>query len=113
MSSHVKHAPKIVATRPNLHANCVEWLVFFAICRDHPFTMRESPYFRALPWHLPPLLAISVVMAVIGPFGTYNVMGLGDRRLCAARARGQGAGLGSCPIASQYPRSVIQIGGPG
>ena len=79
MSSHVKHAPKIVATRPNLHANCVEWLVFFAICRDHPFTMRESPYFRALPWHLPPLLAISVVMAVIGPFGTYNVMGLGDR----------------------------------
>lgn len=41
--------------------------------------MRESPYFRALPWHLPPLLAISVVMAVIGPFGTYNIMGLGDR----------------------------------
>src|SRR6185436_13365074 len=41
--------------------------------------MRESPYFRSLPWHLPPLVLLAVVMAVTGPFGTYLSMGLGAR----------------------------------
>lgn len=41
--------------------------------------MRESPYLRSLPWHLPPVLLFSVVMGVTGPFGTYFSMGLGER----------------------------------
>ena len=41
--------------------------------------MRESPYLRSLPWHLPPVLLLSVVMGVTGPFGTYLAMGLGER----------------------------------
>jgi hypothetical protein len=41
--------------------------------------MRESPYFRALTWDLPGVLGLSIVLAVIGPFGTYNNMGLGAR----------------------------------
>jgi hypothetical protein len=57
----------------------VEWLAFFAICRNHPFTMRESPYLRSLPWHLPPVLLLCVVMGVTGPFGTYGTMGLAPR----------------------------------
>ena len=43
--------------------------------------MRESPYLRSLPWHLPPVLLLSVVMGVTGPFGTYSTMGLGARLL--------------------------------
>src|SRR5690349_14473887 len=61
------------------HRACVEGLVFFAICRDHPLTMRESPYLRFLHWHVPGVLGLSFVFAVIGPFGTYNTMGLGSR----------------------------------
>jgi len=57
----------------------VESLVFFAICRDHPFTMRESPYFRSLNWQLPAMLGLATVLAVIGPFGTYWQMSLGTR----------------------------------
>jgi len=41
--------------------------------------MRESPYIKSLPYHLPVVLAFAVVMAVTGPFGTYARMGLGDR----------------------------------
>ncbi|HSI00500.1 MAG TPA: LytTR family DNA-binding domain-containing protein [Reyranella sp.] len=41
--------------------------------------MRESPYFRSLPWHLPPIVLLAVVMAVTGPFGTYLSLGLGAR----------------------------------
>lgn len=41
--------------------------------------MRESPYLRALAWHLPGVLGLSIVLAVIGPFGTYSNMGLGAR----------------------------------
>ena len=41
--------------------------------------MRESPYLRSLPYHLPGVLSVVVVMAVIGPFGTYFQMGLGAR----------------------------------
>jgi hypothetical protein len=41
--------------------------------------MRESPYFRSLPYHLPGVLGLAVVMAVIGPFGTYFQMPLGSR----------------------------------
>jgi hypothetical protein len=41
--------------------------------------MRESPYFRSLRWHLPPLLLLTAVMGVTGPFGTYLWMGLGER----------------------------------
>lgn len=43
--------------------------------------MRESPYLRSLPWHLPPVLLFCVVMGVTGPFGTYGTMGLGGRLL--------------------------------
>lgn len=41
--------------------------------------MRESPYIKSLPYHLPAVLGFAVVMAVTGPFGTYALMGLGDR----------------------------------
>ena len=41
--------------------------------------MRESPYIRSLPYHLPAVLGLSVVMAVTGPFGTYWQMGLFTR----------------------------------
>jgi DNA-binding LytR/AlgR family response regulator len=41
--------------------------------------MRESPYLRLLPRHLPGVLGMIVVMAVIGPFGTYFQMKLGGR----------------------------------
>ncbi len=41
--------------------------------------MRESPYVKSLPYHLPPVLALAVVMAVTGPFGTYEHMGLDSR----------------------------------
>jgi hypothetical protein len=57
----------------------VEVLAFFAICPNDPFTMRESPYLRFLPYHLPGVLGMVLVMAVIGPFGTYFQMGLGAR----------------------------------
>ncbi len=36
--------------------------------------MRESPYVRSLPYHLPPMIGIALVMAVTGPFGTYERM---------------------------------------
>ena len=38
--------------------------------------MRESPYLRSLHWHVPAVLGLSVVFAVIGPFGTYNTLSL-------------------------------------
>ncbi|MEI6202778.1 MAG: LytTR family DNA-binding domain-containing protein [Enhydrobacter sp.] len=41
--------------------------------------MRESPYFRSLPYHLPSILGVATIMAVTGPFGTYNQMGIGTR----------------------------------
>ncbi len=41
--------------------------------------MRESPYLRSLPRHLPGVFGMVVVMAVIGPFGTYFQMNLGGR----------------------------------
>ena len=41
--------------------------------------MRESPYLRSLPWHLPSVLLVAVVMGVIGPFGTYSALSLGER----------------------------------
>ena len=41
--------------------------------------MRESPYIKSLPYHLPAVLGFAIVMAVTGPFGTYALMGLGDR----------------------------------
>lgn len=41
--------------------------------------MRESPYLQSLPWHLPPVLLLAVVLGVSGPFGTYVSMGLGAR----------------------------------
>ena len=45
----------------------------------HPFTMRESPYVRSLPYQLLPVLGIAVVLAVLGPFGTYERMDLTQR----------------------------------
>lgn len=41
--------------------------------------MRESPYIKSLPYHLPAVLGFAAVMAVTGPFGTYAHMGLGVR----------------------------------
>jgi len=41
--------------------------------------MRESPYLRRLHWQLLTVLMFAVVLAVIGPFGTYNTLGLGAR----------------------------------
>jgi hypothetical protein len=66
---------------PSIHVPCVETLAFFAICRDHPSTMRESLYFRPLPRQLPWVIGLAVVMAVIGPFGSYTYMSLPIRLL--------------------------------
>lgn len=41
--------------------------------------MRESPYVRSLPYHLPPVIGIAFVMGVTGPFGTYEHMDLARR----------------------------------
>ncbi|CAN5923385.1 LytTR family DNA-binding domain-containing protein [soil metagenome] len=41
--------------------------------------MRESPYVRSIPYQLPWVVGIAVVMAVTGPFGTYGVAGLAMR----------------------------------
>jgi DNA-binding LytR/AlgR family response regulator len=57
----------------------VDSLVFFAICRQSSFTMRQSPYFKSLPYQLPWVLGLAVVMAVTGPFGSYSYMSLGVR----------------------------------
>jgi len=62
-----------------IHRPCVDLLAFFAICPNHPFTMRESPYLKSIPYHLPWVLGLAVVMAVTGPFGTYASMGLATR----------------------------------
>lgn len=43
--------------------------------------MRELPYLKATPRHLPWVLGLGVVMGVIGPFGMYETMGLGIRIL--------------------------------
>jgi hypothetical protein len=59
----------------------VESLAFFAICRDHRFTMREWTPVRTIPYHLPWVMGIAVVLAVTGPFGSYETMGLGKRLL--------------------------------
>ena len=61
---------------PRLHRRCVEVLAFFAICPDHPSTMRQSPYFKSIPRQLPWVLGFSIVMAVTGPFGSYFAAGL-------------------------------------
>jgi DNA-binding LytR/AlgR family response regulator len=57
----------------------VERLAFFANCRDHRFTMRETPYLSSIPRQLPWVLGLAVVMAVTGPFGLYDSAGLGVR----------------------------------
>jgi hypothetical protein len=57
----------------------VERLAFFANCRDHRFTMRETPYLSSIPRQLPWVLGLAVVMAVTGPFGLYDSAGLGMR----------------------------------
>lgn len=41
--------------------------------------MRESPYLRSVPWQAPAVLALTLVMAVTGPFGTYEHMSLARR----------------------------------
>jgi DNA-binding LytR/AlgR family response regulator len=38
--------------------------------------MRESPYLKSIPYHLPWALGLAVVMAVTGPFGSYEAMSL-------------------------------------
>jgi len=69
------------AGEPSIQVRCVEVLAFFAICRDHPSTMRESLYMRPLPSQLPWVIGLAVVMAVIGPFGSYLYMSLPIRLL--------------------------------
>ena len=41
--------------------------------------MRESPYFRSIPLQLPWVLGFALVMAVMGPFGSYGAAGLAIR----------------------------------
>jgi hypothetical protein len=36
--------------------------------------MRESPYLKSIPYHLPWILGLAVIMTVTGPFGSYEVM---------------------------------------
>ena len=67
------------AQAPSGHRTYAESLAFFAICPDHPVTMRESPYIRSIPRQLPWVIGLAVVMAVIGPFGSYDYMGLPTR----------------------------------
>ncbi len=43
--------------------------------------MRELPYLKAMPRHLPWVLGLGLVMGVIGPFGVYETMGFGIRIL--------------------------------
>jgi hypothetical protein len=69
----------IAGTDAALHRCCAEVLAFFAICRDHPFTMREAPYIRSIPRQLPWVLGLAVIMAVTGPFGSYGSTGIGVR----------------------------------
>jgi len=69
------------ADAPSIHVPCVEALAFFAICPDHPSTMRESLYMRPLPRQLAWVIGLAVVMAVIGPFGSYLYMSLPIRLL--------------------------------
>jgi len=57
----------------------VESLAFFAICRNDPFTMRESPYLKSWPWQVWPVIGLAVVLGVIGPFGSYDRMPIGTR----------------------------------
>jgi DNA-binding LytR/AlgR family response regulator len=71
----------IAKPAPLLHRRCVEVLAFFAICPDHPSTMRESPYVKSILRQLPWVLGLGVVMAVTGPFGIYFVAGLPVRLL--------------------------------
>jgi hypothetical protein len=54
----------------------VEVLAFFAICRQSSFTLRERPHLGTIPYHLPWVLGLTIVMAVTGPFGSYYAMGL-------------------------------------
>jgi hypothetical protein len=72
---------RIIGTPRLFHHCCAESLVFFVICRDHHSTMREWTPVRTIPYHLPWVMGISVVMAVTGPFGTYETIGLGKRLL--------------------------------
>src|SRR5262249_35834325 len=69
------------AGEPSIQVRCVEVLAFFAICRDHPSTMRESLYMRPLPSQLAWVIGLAGVMAVIGPFGSYLYMSLPIRLL--------------------------------
>ena len=41
--------------------------------------MREWSLLKSVPYHLPWVLGLAVVMGVTGPFGTYQTMGLGLR----------------------------------
>ncbi len=61
------------------HRLCVESLAFFAIYRNHPFTMRESPYFGSWHWQAVAVLGIALAMTLMGPFGSYEYMTAGKR----------------------------------
>jgi hypothetical protein len=81
MTTPLEQANTIGAPGPPCHRCYVEVLAFFAICRDHRFTMREWTPIRTIPYHLPWVLGIAVVMAVTGPFGSFDTMGFGRRLL--------------------------------
>jgi DNA-binding LytR/AlgR family response regulator len=57
----------------------VESLVFSRSDGNHPSTMRESPYLKSWLYQIVPILGLSVVFAVIGPFGSYLQMSFGVR----------------------------------
>ena len=84
------------------HRCCAERLAFFANCRDHRFTMRETPFLRSIPRQFPWVLGLAIVMAVTGPFGIYGSVGLGVR-LVYFGATGvlTAAGLGGALLLSQ------------
>ncbi len=75
----MEQADRIGAAGPPCHRGYVEVLAFFAICRDHPFAMREWSPLKTIPYHLPWVLGVAIVMAVTGPFGSYDTMGMGRR----------------------------------
>src|SRR5262249_39771407 len=79
METPMEQANTIGAPGPPGHRGYVEVLAFFAICRDHRFTMRESSYFRLIPQELPGVVGLAIVMGVTGPFGTYYGAGLAVR----------------------------------
>ena len=65
--------------------------------------MRESPYVRSLPYQLPAVLGLAVVLGVTGPFGTYEHLELG-RRIAYFGIIGGGSWLQIVTLAAWFGR---------